>query len=62
MLVEFLGQEPGDYIEIFVVMSGEPTRVFLCGVDRAAGRWDVMSGELEFVGTKHSKIFSKIQD
>ncbi len=53
MLVELLGEEPGDDVEIFVVMRGEPTGVFLGVVDRAAGGGDVFGGESEFVGTEH---------
>ena len=36
MLVEFLGEQPGDDIEILVVMRGEPARVLLRGFRRAA--------------------------
>src|SRR5579862_5438723 len=41
-------------------MSGKPACVFLSGIDRAARRRDV-GGESEFVGTKHSKLFSKVE-
>jgi hypothetical protein len=37
------------------VMRGEPARVFLGGVDGAAGGRDV-GGESEFVGTEHFRI------
>jgi hypothetical protein len=37
MLVEFGREEPGSYVEIFVVVSGEPARVFLGFFNGAAG-------------------------
>ncbi len=50
--MQFLGEEPGDYVEIFVVMGGEPTRVNLGGLRRAAwGRR--VGGDFEFVGAQH---------
>ena len=39
MLVEVGGEKPGSYIEIFVVMSGEPAGVFLSFFNGAAGGW-----------------------
>ena len=56
MLVEFFGEQPGDYTEIFVVMRREPACVILGGVDGAARGRDV-GGESEFVGAEHSKLF-----
>ena len=35
MLVQGLGKEPGDYVEVLVMMRGEPARVLLRGSDRA---------------------------
>src|SRR5579859_6264917 len=61
MLVEFFGEEPGDDVEIFVVVRGEPTGVLLRGGGGAAGGRDV-GGESEFVGTEHSKLFSKVEE
>jgi hypothetical protein len=55
MLVEFFGEEPGNDVEIFVVVGGEPAGVLLCGVGGAAWGRDV-GGEGEFVGMEH---FSK---
>jgi hypothetical protein len=53
MLVEIFGEEPGDYVEIFVMMGGEPARV----LPRSGGRTTVrgkIGGEFEFVGTEHA--------
>jgi hypothetical protein len=60
MLVELFGEEPGDDVEIFVVVGGEPAGVLLRDFDGAAGGRDV-GGEGEFVGTEHSKLFSKVE-
>ena len=49
MLVEFFGEEPGDHVEIFVVMCGEPAGVGLRGFGSAAGRWRV-AREVDFAG------------
>jgi hypothetical protein len=55
MLVEFFGKEPGDNVEIFVVMGGKPARVFLRGFNGAA--WGRNAGsEFEFVGIEHFRI------
>jgi len=50
--MQFLGEEPGDYVEIFVVMGGEPTRVTLAasGVQPGEARWVAI---FEFVGAQH---------
>jgi hypothetical protein len=37
MLVELGGKKPGSYIEIFVVVGGEPASVFLSFLNGAAG-------------------------
>jgi len=52
MLVEVFRQEPGNHVEIFVVVGGEPTSVLLGGFGSAAVRGEV-GGECEFVGTEH---------
>jgi hypothetical protein len=54
MLVQFSREEPGDNVEIFVVVRGEPARVRLRGFRRAAGCGDV-GGEFEFNGTQHDR-------
>ena len=52
VLVEFLGQKPGNNIEVFVVVGGEPACVFLRGGGRAAGGRSV-THDFEFAGKKH---------
>jgi hypothetical protein len=37
MLMELGGEKPGSYIEIFVMVIGEPARVFLGFFDGATG-------------------------
>src|ERR1700743_3993805 len=53
MLVEFFGEEPGNDIEIFIVMRGQPAGVFLGVVERATGGWKVLGAKFECVGTEH---------
>jgi hypothetical protein len=52
MLVQFLREKPGDDIEVFVVMRGEPMSVLLGQSCRAARRRQVPS-DFEFVRAKH---------
>jgi hypothetical protein len=52
MLVQFLREKPGDDIEVFVVMRGEPMSVLLGQSGRTARRRQV-PGDFEFVRSKH---------
>ena len=52
MLMQGLGKEPGDYVEVLVMMRGEPMRIFLSRFGRAAGLRGV-AGNVEFAGKKH---------
>ena len=52
MLMQFFREQPGNHIEVFVVMRGEPARVVLRGFRRAA--WSRrIGGDFEFVGAQH---------
>ena len=52
MLMQFFREQPGNYVEIFVMMGCEPARVVLRGFRRAARRRRVR-GDFEFVRTQH---------
>ena len=52
MLMKSFGEQPGNDVEVFVMMRGEPSRVFLCGGRRAA-RFGRVAHDLEFAGTQH---------
>jgi hypothetical protein len=52
MLMEFFREQPGYDVEIFVVMSGQPARVFLGGFGSAAGLRRV-PGDVNFAGEQH---------
>src|SRR5712664_1126177 len=57
MLVQRFGEQPRYNIEIFVVMRGQPARVFLRFFRRAAGLGR-MPGDVEFAGMQHQKRWS----
>src|SRR5260370_7141755 len=57
MLVQRFGEQPRYNIEIFVVMRGQPARVFLRFFRRAAGLGR-MPRVVEFAGTQHHNTWS----
>jgi hypothetical protein len=52
MLVKGFREKPGDYVEVLVMMCGEPVCVLLGCFRRAAGLRRV-EGNVEFAGKKH---------
>jgi hypothetical protein len=54
MLVQVFWKQPAGYVEIFVVMRGEPASVLLGRLRRTAPRRDVLR-DLEFAWAQHQK-------
>jgi hypothetical protein len=52
MLMKIFREEPGDNLEVFVVMRGEPVGVALGGFERAA-KLRGMPGNFNFAGKQH---------
>ena len=52
MLVKGFREKPGDYVEVLVMMCGEPVCVLL-GCFRRAARVRSVEGNVEFAGKKH---------
>src|SRR5260370_8537562 len=52
MLVQFFREQPGDDVEVFVVVRGEPARVGLRSFQRTTRRRRVR-GDFEFVWAQH---------
>src|SRR5690349_6563865 len=54
MLVKRFWKKPGDDLEVFVVMRGEPVGVFLRNGGSAAG-WRCVAHDFEFARSQHLK-------